>query len=153
MHCARNTVGTVEWLSLRLTLKMSAPSTRGHYILERDGTGHTRSRLPETGGGPVGEPLNHILRPTKTSCNRFVGLLSTSIDTVEALLKSSRADMNWSFGLMPYGPEWRRYRRTFHDFFRRADLGQLHPIMYEERDKFLHSLEENPADFFENLAL
>lgn len=61
--------------------------------------------------------------------------------------------MNWSFGLMPYGAEWRRYRRTFHDFFRRSELGQWHPIMYEERDRFLRSLEKYPEGFFENLAL
>ena len=73
--------------------------------------------------------------------------------TLEAFLNNFRADMNWSFGLMPYGREWRRYRRTFHDFFRRTDLAQLHPIMYEERDKFLHSLEASPSEFFENLAL
>ncbi|TEB27961.1 O-methylsterigmatocystin oxidoreductase [Coprinellus micaceus] len=89
------------------------------------------------------------------SRRRAVDLLenrSTIYSDRPKLAATDLADMNWSFGLMPYGREWRRYRRTFHDFFRRTDLGQLHPIMYEERDKFLHSLEENPSNFFESLA-
>ncbi|KAJ3520043.1 hypothetical protein NMY22_g12920 [Coprinellus aureogranulatus] len=61
------------------------------------------------------------------------------------------ADANWSFGLMPYGSWWRKHRATFQHFFRRRDLSQWHPIMYEERDRFLSSMKETPEDYYEHM--
>lgn len=59
----------------------------------------------------------------------------------------ARLGANWSFVLMQYGGLWRKYRRTFHQYYNQSALKMYHPMMYEERGHFLRKLRDKPEDF------
>ncbi|RXW19447.1 hypothetical protein EST38_g6400 [Candolleomyces aberdarensis] len=62
-------------------------------------------------------------------------------------------DLNWSFGLMPYGSKWREHNRTFHKYFSNSAVQQYYPIMYEETKAFLCKVNSQPNDIFEDMKL
>ncbi|RXW19449.1 hypothetical protein EST38_g6401 [Candolleomyces aberdarensis] len=62
-------------------------------------------------------------------------------------------NLNWSFGLMPYGSMWRQHNRTFHKYFSNSAVQQYYPIMYEETKAFLRRVNSQPNDIFEDMTL
>ncbi|PFH46822.1 hypothetical protein AMATHDRAFT_7363 [Amanita thiersii Skay4041] len=56
--------------------------------------------------------------------------------------------MGWedNFGLMPYGPWWRRRRRAFHENFHSGVISQYRPSQIREVHIFLHNLLATPQD-------
>ncbi|KAJ3521002.1 hypothetical protein NMY22_g12499 [Coprinellus aureogranulatus] len=60
---------------------------------------------------------------------------------------------NWAFGAMPYGSQWRNYRRAFHQNLHHNRVAQFHPIMSEQRDDFLRKLKERPTEFLEHVKM
>lgn len=56
-------------------------------------------------------------------------------------------EMNWSFGLMQYGPEWRKHRRPFHQLVNGSVLPKSYPIFNEEILVLLRKLRDSPEDF------
>ena len=66
---------------------------------------------------------------------------------------TSRMNLEWSFGLMPYGTMWRQHSRTFHKYFNNNAVQQYHPIMYEETKTFLRKVNSQPSDIFEHMQM
>ncbi|TEB34027.1 cytochrome P450 [Coprinellus micaceus] len=56
-------------------------------------------------------------------------------------------EMNWSFGLMQYGPEWRKHRRPFHQLVSGSVLPKSYPIFNEEILVLLRKLRDAPCGF------
>ncbi|RXW19057.1 hypothetical protein EST38_g6787 [Candolleomyces aberdarensis] len=59
--------------------------------------------------------------------------------------------MDWTFGVMPYGAEWRQQSRAFHKYYGSSAVQQYHPIMYEETKAFLRKVNSQPNDIFEDI--
>ncbi|OCH93084.1 CyP450 monooxygenase [Obba rivulosa] len=53
----------------------------------------------------------------------------------------------WSFGLMVYGPVWKRYRRSFHQNFNSTVVHGFQPVHIEWSRKLLQALYREPAQF------
>jgi hypothetical protein len=62
-------------------------------------------------------------------------------------------EMNWSFGLMPYGPNWRKHRRPFHQLVNSNALPKFYPIFNEEIVVLLRKLHESPENFLKHIQL
>ncbi|KAJ2912893.1 hypothetical protein MD484_g7522, partial [Candolleomyces efflorescens] len=62
-------------------------------------------------------------------------------------------DVNWSFGAMQYGAEWRQNRRAFHQYLNANAVPKYHPIMLEETKNFLRKIKSNssPDQVFDDL--
>ncbi|TFK20507.1 O-methylsterigmatocystin oxidoreductase [Coprinopsis marcescibilis] len=56
-------------------------------------------------------------------------------------------EMDWVWGLLNYGNEWRDRRRMFHQHVGKSGLLQYHAIFYDERDKLLRELAQAPDQF------
>ena len=58
--------------------------------------------------------------------------------------------MDWdlSFGMLRYGPLWRKQRRTFHEYFHRNAVTKYQPIQQRGTKAFLRRLLVTPDDFF-----
>lgn len=54
---------------------------------------------------------------------------------------------------MRYGSQWRKYRRTFHQYHNQNAVVKHHPILYEERDAALRKLRDHPEDFIHHLEV
>jgi hypothetical protein len=52
---------------------------------------------------------------------------------------------------MQYGELWRKYRRTFHQYYNESAVKMYHPMMYEERGHFLRKLRDKPEDFLHHI--
>ena len=64
---------------------------------------------------------------------------------------TSRMDMLWSFGAMPYGIVWRKDRGAFHQHLNAHAVPQYHPIILEEIMNFLRKLKSDPDQLFDGL--
>ena len=49
---------------------------------------------------------------------------------------------------MPYGPWWRKHRKSFHEYFHRDAVTKFQPIQRQEVRAFLRRLLVTPHDFF-----
>ncbi|KAF5330223.1 hypothetical protein D9611_010590 [Ephemerocybe angulata] len=56
-------------------------------------------------------------------------------------------EMDWSFGLMPYGSEWKRHRKPFHQLVNANALPKFYPVFNEEMRVLLQSLHKTPEEF------
>lgn len=56
-------------------------------------------------------------------------------------------DWNFNLGLMPYGANWRRHRKVFHDHFNSTVVVNYDQIQLGEIRKFLGRLLEEPQEF------
>lgn len=50
----------------------------------------------------------------------------------------------WSFGLMPYGPAWRRQRRIFWQYFHPGAIDNYRPVQLAAMHTFLEKVASNP---------
>ncbi|EMD37512.1 hypothetical protein CERSUDRAFT_114153 [Gelatoporia subvermispora B] len=57
----------------------------------------------------------------------------------------------WSFGLMVYGPEWKRQRRSFHQNFNSTVIRAFQPIHVDWSQKLLQLLYANPSQFMSHI--
>ncbi|KAL7284540.1 hypothetical protein ACG7TL_001832 [Trametes sanguinea] len=57
----------------------------------------------------------------------------------------------WTFVLMPYGPEWRRRRKEMHQFLHPNAVAQYQPLQQRETLKFLHRLITQPEAFLHHV--
>lgn len=53
----------------------------------------------------------------------------------------------FSFGLMPYGADWRRHRKPFHQYLHSHMVPRYNPIQEEEIIPFAHNLLTSPENF------
>ncbi|KAJ3532041.1 hypothetical protein NMY22_g7905 [Coprinellus aureogranulatus] len=51
------------------------------------------------------------------------------------------------FSLMRYGTRWRRQRRLFHEHFNPTAVKQFHPLILDERVRYVEELYRNPKEF------
>jgi cytochrome P450 len=63
--------------------------------------------------------------------------------------------MKWdfSFAFLPYGPLWRKDRRTFQEFFHQNQLSKYLPIQNREVHAFLRRLLVTPDNFLHHIRL
>ncbi|KAJ2923050.1 hypothetical protein H1R20_g961, partial [Candolleomyces eurysporus] len=60
-------------------------------------------------------------------------------------------EMNWSFGLMPYGAKWRPHHRPFHQLVNSNALPKFYPVFNEEIVVLLQKLHTSPEDFLKHI--
>ncbi|KAJ7366634.1 cytochrome P450 [Mycena albidolilacea] len=60
--------------------------------------------------------------------------------------------MGWdfNFSIMRYGEKWRKYRRLFHQHFRREAIPAYHPVQLKKIHGLLRGLLSTPEDFVEH---
>ena len=58
---------------------------------------------------------------------------------------------SWSFGGMPYGESWRKYRGTFQKYFRSRTVARYEPIQLKEVQTLLLNLSRSPEDFLHHM--
>ncbi|KAI1788646.1 CyP450 monooxygenase [Ganoderma leucocontextum] len=63
------------------------------------------------------------------------------------LIMAELAGLSWEFSVEGYTPAWRRYRRTFHEFFHQGAVLQYRSIHLRETRKLLSALLEEPERF------
>ncbi|KAF9233330.1 cytochrome P450 [Melanogaster broomeanus] len=59
--------------------------------------------------------------------------------------------LNFTFGFMSYGEEWRLHRKVFHHAFRAAVVPNYWPIQIRKAHELVQSLIQAPEDFLEHL--
>ena len=64
-----------------------------------------------------------------------------------------RCGLNWSFGLQPYGPEWRDGRKAFQKVFHPNIVPRFRPLEVVEARKLLRRLLQTPDNFMAHLRL
>ena len=62
-----------------------------------------------------------------------------------------RMGLDISMALMPYGPWWRKHRKSFHEYFHRNVVTKYQPIQRQEARAFLHRLLVTPDNFFHHI--
>ncbi|RXW19280.1 hypothetical protein EST38_g6577 [Candolleomyces aberdarensis] len=60
-------------------------------------------------------------------------------------------EMNWSFGLMPYGTKWCQHRRPFHQLVNSNALPKFYPVFSKEIIVLLWKLHKSPKDFLKHI--
>ncbi|KDQ59121.1 hypothetical protein JAAARDRAFT_127559 [Jaapia argillacea MUCL 33604] len=55
-----------------------------------------------------------------------------------------RMGYDWDFAFMPYGDNWRRHRRVFHQFFNQGAIDKYHPVQMRESLAFVQRLLDTP---------
>ena len=72
---------------------------------------------------------------------------------LKELVKIVRCRMGLSISMsrMPYGPWWRKHRKSFHEYFHRNAVTKYQPIQREEVQAFLRRLLVTPDDFFHHI--
>ena len=82
-----------------------------------------------------------------TVCIRFFHL------RVKPCVKKACFRMGWDFHFanLPYGPSWRRHRRSFHNFFNINAVSKYQPIQRREVHAFLRRLLDTPDNFFHHI--
>ncbi|KAF9044365.1 cytochrome P450 [Panaeolus papilionaceus] len=68
-------------------------------------------------------------------------------DRVRMPMLTELMDWNFNLGLMPYGANWRRHRKVFHDHFNSTVVVNYDQIQLGEIRKFLGRLLEEPQEF------
>ncbi|TFK21913.1 O-methylsterigmatocystin oxidoreductase [Coprinopsis marcescibilis] len=58
-------------------------------------------------------------------------------------------DIDWIFGVMDYGPDWRAHRKLFHQLLNSNEVPNYRPVIEQETNKFLRKLSLNPDGFLE----
>ena len=56
-----------------------------------------------------------------------------------------------SMPLMPYGPWWRKHRKSFHEYFHLNAVTKYQPIQRQEVQGFLRRLLVTPDNFFHHI--
>lgn len=61
--------------------------------------------------------------------------------------------MKWDFAFpfLPYGAAWKKYRRTFQEFFHHNEVSKYQPIQKREVHAFLRRLLVTPDNFFHHI--
>lgn len=59
--------------------------------------------------------------------------------------------MDWSLAIMPYGEEWRKVRRGFHQYFNSNVAPNYHTVHEEQSHDFLKRLRQTPEDFLDHI--
>ena len=61
--------------------------------------------------------------------------------------------MKWDFAFpfLPYGAVWKKYRRTFQEFFHHNEVSKYQPIQKREVHAFLRRLLVTPDNFFHHI--
>ena len=63
-----------------------------------------------------------------------------------------RMDLNrMTIGLMPYGPLWRKYRKSFHEYFHINAVSKYQPIQRQEVLAFLRRLLVTPDNLIHHI--
>ncbi|KAJ3769540.1 cytochrome P450 [Lentinula raphanica] len=60
---------------------------------------------------------------------------------------------NWNFGLMRYGPDWKRHRAMFHRQFQPSGVSAFWPTQSKEAHKLLLRILHEPGDLINHLRL
>ena len=71
----------------------------------------------------------------------------------ELVNNAVRCRMGWGIALtfLPYGPWWRKHRRSFHEYFHRNAVTKYHPIQRQEVQAFLRRLLVTPDNLFHHI--
>jgi len=64
-----------------------------------------------------------------------------------ACLLENRMDFKWNMATLRYGPQWRSYRRTFHDYFHPNIVHKYHSVQVAMTRVFLRRLLKSPDRF------
>ncbi|KAI0074482.1 cytochrome P450 [Panus rudis PR-1116 ss-1] len=59
--------------------------------------------------------------------------------------------MDWSLAIMPYGEDWKRVRRGFHQYFNMNVAPDYHRVHLEQSHDFLKRLRESPEKFLDHI--
>ena len=59
--------------------------------------------------------------------------------------------MDYNFSILPYGEEWRRRRRAFHQYFNINAVSNYLPIQRREVHAFLRRLLDTPENFLHHV--
>lgn len=59
--------------------------------------------------------------------------------------------MAWSLAIMPYGEEWRKVRRGFHQYFHSGVASTYIPVHEAQSRDFLKRLHQTPEDFLAHI--
>ena len=61
--------------------------------------------------------------------------------------------MGWNtiFGFLPYGVQWRKQRKSFHEYFQPSVVNKYQPIQRREAQAFLRRLLVTPDNFFHHI--
>lgn len=59
--------------------------------------------------------------------------------------------MKWSLAIMPYGEEWRKVRRGFHQYFNSNVASSYIPVHEAQSRDFLWRLVQTPDDFLAHI--
>jgi len=70
-----------------------------------------------------------------------------------ALTGLGRLQADWTFGMMPYGAEWKQHRRVFHQFVNQHAVAQYHPIIVQENLELLRQLKADPENFMDHMKM
>ena len=62
-----------------------------------------------------------------------------------------RMDLGLSMSRMPYGPWWRKHRKSFHEYFQRNAVTKYQPIQRQETRAFLRRLLITPDNFLHHI--
>jgi cytochrome P450 len=79
--------------------------------------------------------------------------VSHSFHLRKFLKDNDRCRTNWgmSMAFMPYGPRWRRHRKSFREYFHRDAAIKYQPIQRQEVQAFLRRLLVTPNDFLHHI--
>ncbi|KAF5327469.1 hypothetical protein D9619_004649 [Psilocybe cf. subviscida] len=72
-------------------------------------------------------------------------------DRPEMKMLFSLMGCDYNFGLMPYGPWWRRHRRLFIEHFNESVLWKYLPLQAKETRAFLNRLLQSPEKFMDHI--
>ncbi|KAI0772736.1 CyP450 monooxygenase [Trametes elegans] len=64
---------------------------------------------------------------------------------------TAHAGWDWALPVMPYGPWWRKSRKTFHEFYNAGAVARYRPIQEEAVRRFLLRLARDPHQFPEHI--
>ena len=78
-----------------------------------------------------------------------------SIVTRHHIVTTSTNRIGWEFdfGFMPYGPNWRRHRRLFWQYFHPGVIPQYHEIQRDTSRRFIGGLLSAPERLEEHIRL
>ncbi|EIN08744.1 cytochrome P450 [Punctularia strigosozonata HHB-11173 SS5] len=75
---------------------------------------------------------------------------ATSSGRPELPLLTQTAGFEWHFAFMPYGEDWRRHRRIFHEKFNQNSVAAFRPMHKRHIKRLLRLLYKSPQSMYEN---
>lgn len=85
------------------------------------------------------------------SCQHFFDTLHVYMLVLITFSLTTRMGMKWSLAIMPYGEEWRKVRRRFHQYFNTNVVSSYIPIHEAQSRDFLKRLHQTPVDFLAHI--